>query len=61
MEIGLKLFYTLKCQIKDFRAFNFLVTLKILKKISLTHINGGGAEHNNMPPYLVVKMWKRIA
>lgn len=35
-------------------------------KIDATHShtinsNGGGAEHNNMPPYLVVKMWKRIA
>ena len=22
---------------------------------------GGGGSHNNMPPYLVVHMWKRIA
>ena len=22
---------------------------------------GGGAKHNNMPPYLAVYMWKRIA
>ena len=26
-----------------------------------TAINGGGAAHNNMPPYLAVYMWKRVA
>ena len=26
-----------------------------------TDINGGGAAHNNMPPYLAVYMWKRVA
>ena len=26
-----------------------------------TAINGGGAAHNNMPPYMAVYMWKRVA
>lgn len=26
-----------------------------------TYATGGGKEHNNMPPYLVVYMWKRTA
>lgn len=26
-----------------------------------TKATGGGASHNNMPPYLAVNMWKRIA
>lgn len=26
-----------------------------------TDINGGGAAHNNMPPYMAVYMWKRVA
>ena len=26
-----------------------------------TAIHGGGAAHNNMPPYLAVYMWKRVA
>ena len=26
-----------------------------------TDINGGGAAHYNMPPYLAVYMWKRVA
>ena len=26
-----------------------------------TNINGGGAAHNNMPPYMAVYMWKRVA
>lgn len=26
-----------------------------------TAISGGGAAHNNMPPYLAVYMWKRVA
>lgn len=28
---------------------------------SITTSNGGGKEHNNMPPYLTVNIWKRIA
>ena len=27
----------------------------------IIHPNGGGQAHNNMPPYLTVHMWKRIA
>lgn len=26
-----------------------------------TELNGGGQPHNNMPPYIVVYMWKRTA
>lgn len=26
-----------------------------------THTSGGDKAHNNMPPYLVVYMWKRVA
>ena len=26
-----------------------------------TAISGGGAAHNNMPPYMAVYMWKRVA
>lgn len=29
--------------------------------VSQTGSTGSGASHNNMPPYLVVNMWKRIA
>lgn len=26
-----------------------------------TNASGGGTEHNNMPPYLTVYMWKRVS
>lgn len=28
--------------------------------INTTYSIGGGASHNNMPPYLAVNMWKRV-
>ena len=30
-------------------------------KIESTHLTGGSQPHNNMPPYLAVYVWKRIA
>ena len=30
-------------------------------RMEYTHLIGGGAAHNNMPPYLAVYMWQRIA
>lgn len=29
--------------------------------VTETSYNGGNSAHNNMPPYLVVYMWKRVA
>ena len=36
-------------------------TLEDLSEASATGSTGGGGSHNNMPPYLVVYMWKRTA
>ena len=40
---------------------NYTAHSAVVTADSNTYGSGGSQPHNNMPPYLVVYMWKRIA
>lgn len=45
----------------EYNVFGTIHSGKTAENQSCTSTTGGGAEHNNMPPYVAVYMWKRMA
>lgn len=45
----------------EYNIFGTIHNGKTAENPSCTSTTGGGAEHNNMPPYVAVYMWKRTA